>query len=99
MARLARVVIPGMPHQITQRGYDADGNLLSTVDPDNHTTWTVYDALNRPVQQVSALGSGPTDTAHMTTTDYDQAGNVSSVTDPDANTTFWTYDDLGRKLT
>jgi len=33
------------------------GNLLSTTDPDNHTTWTVYDALNRPVQHVSDLGS------------------------------------------
>ena len=34
----------------TSYTYDPDGNLLSTTDPDNNTTWTDYDALGRVVK-------------------------------------------------
>ena len=78
--------------------YDLDGNLLSTTDPDGHTSWTVYDALNRPVKTVSADGNGPNDTHFATTTVYDAVGNVISVTDPDGNTTSWVYDNLNRAI-
>ena len=69
-ARLTRV------SATTYYNYDANGNLLSTTDPDVHTTWTDYDALNRAVKTVSADGSGPNDTHYATTTTYDAAGNV-----------------------
>ncbi len=55
-----------------------DGNLLSTTDPEDDTTWTDYDALNRAVKAVSAQSSGPNDTHYATTTTYDAAGNVTS---------------------
>ena len=81
----------------TTYAYDADGNLLSTTDPDTHTSWTSYDALNRPIRSVSAMGSGPTDTHYATVTTYDALGNVLSVTDPDGNRTSYSYDRLNRR--
>ena len=51
----------------------SDGNLLSTTDPDNDTTWTVYDALNRAAKTVTAQGSGPNDT-HYATASTDPSG-------------------------
>jgi RHS repeat-associated protein len=83
------------PH--THYTYDLDGNLLSTTDPDSDTTYTVYDALNRPIRNVSALGSGSNDMHYATTTTYDAVGNALSVTDPDGNTTSYTYDRLNRQ--
>jgi uncharacterized delta-60 repeat protein/RHS repeat-associated protein len=82
----------------TTFAYDANGNLLSTTDPLNHTTWTSYDALNRPVRSVSALGSGPNDTRYATTTTYDAVGNVTAVTDPTGNITRYLFDRLGREV-
>ncbi len=82
----------------TAYAYDLNGNQLWTTDADNHTSWTVYDALNRPWKSVSADGSGPTDTHYATTTVYDAAGNVTSVTDPDGNTTRYVYDNLSREV-
>ena len=72
----------GSGSPITQFMYDLNGNVLSTIDPLGHTTWTVYDALNRAVKTVSADGSGPNDTHYATTTVYDAVGNTLSVTDP-----------------
>ena len=42
----------------TTYAYDPNGNLLSETDPDGHTTWTTYDALNRPVRSVSTTATG-----------------------------------------
>lgn len=83
---------------ITAYVYDLNGNLLSTTDPDGHTTWTLYDALNRPIKTVSADGSGPNDTHYATTTTYDAVGNTLSVTDPDGNVTSYQYDRLDRQI-
>ena len=79
--------------------YDLNGNVLSTADALSHTTWTVYDSLNRPIRSVSALGSGPNDMRFATTTVYDAVGNVASVTDPAGNTTSYAYDRLNRQTT
>lgn len=78
--------------------YDANGNVLSATDPDLHTTWDDYDALNRVVKTVSADGSGPNDTHYATITTYDAVGNVTSVTDPDGNVTSYVYDRLNRQI-
>ena len=84
---------------VTNYQYDAAGNLLQETDPLNHSTWHVYDALNREYCTVDALGSGPTDLAHAVITTFDQAGNVVSIRDAANNTTRYTYDRLNRKLT
>ena len=78
--------------------YDANGNLLSTTDPDGDTTWTVYDALNRVVRSLSCPGQRPQRHALVTTTTYDAVGNVLSVTDPDGNVTSYVYDRLNRQV-
>ena len=78
--------------------YDRNGNQLSTTDPDGNTTWTSYDALNRPVRTVSADGNGPNDPDYATTTTCDAVGNVTSVTDPDGNVTRYSYDRLNRQV-
>ena len=91
--------LTGLPvTPITKYSYDHDGNLLSTTDPDGDTTWTDYDALDRPIKTVSADGSGPNDTHYATTTTYDAVGNVTSVTDPDGNVTSYVYDNLNRQI-
>ena len=82
----------------TTYSYDPNGNVLSTTDPDGHTSWTKYDALNRPVRSVTADGSGPNDTHYATTTTYDAVGNTLSVTDPDGNVTSYSYDRLNRQV-
>ena len=76
----------------TRYTYDANGNLISTTDPDQHTSWTQYDSLNRVVGQTTADGSGPGAAGYTTVTVYDADGNVLSVTDPDGNETSYTYD-------
>ena len=83
----------------TSYTYDANGNPTSTTDPDNHTSWTRYDALNRVVGQTTADadGNGGSGAAGYTTvTTYDALGNTLTVTDPDNNTTKYAYDPLNR---
>ena len=48
--------------------------MISTTDPVNNTTWTVFDALNRPVKTVSALGRGLNDTHFTAVTVLDAVG-------------------------
>ena len=43
----------------TTFAYDPDGNQVSTTDPDGHTSWTDYDALNRVVKTVSRRATAP----------------------------------------
>ncbi len=104
---------------VTYYGYDANGNLQYTTDPlgstakdPNHTTWYVYDALNRQTQIIDALDDDPTTGSepydaqgqlisgftptHPTTTSYDAVGQTVAVTDPEGNSTQFAYDGLGR---
>jgi RHS repeat-associated protein len=82
----------------TTSTFDLNGNALSTTDADDHTSYTVYDALSRPVKSVSALGSGPSDPHFATLATFDAAGNTMSVTDPDGNVTSYSYDRLNRQI-
>ena len=44
---------------LTQYFYDLDGNLTYTTDPNVHTTWTVYNALNRVRYTVAPWAAVP----------------------------------------
>jgi RHS repeat-associated protein len=93
------------------------GNLRFVTDPlgsqagdDEHTTWYVYDAVNRRTHVIDALDADPTPgtdpydrwgsltftPGHPTVTSYDAVGKVVSVTDPEGNTTRFDYDRLDR---
>ena len=71
--------------------YDADDNVIATTDPLDHTTTYVYDALNRQVESIDALGG-------ITTDLYDAVGNETGLIDPDLNRTTFIYDALNRKV-
>ena len=43
----------------TTYAYALNGNVLSTTDPNGHMTWTVYDALNRPIKTVERRRQRP----------------------------------------
>jgi YD repeat-containing protein len=77
--------------QITQYGYDNQGNLTSIDGPLGSDTKTfTYDALNRLATMVDPAGVGGT-----TTFDYDSLDQIASITDPRSFITSYTYDGLG----
>jgi YD repeat-containing protein len=51
--------------------YDKAGNLIETTDPNGNQTFTYYDALNRKIAQVNAVGT-------LSTWAYDADGNATS---------------------
>jgi RHS repeat-associated protein len=74
--------------QITQYGYDDQGNVTSVTDPLNRVTANAYDALNR-LKQVTDPTNG------VTGYGYDGLDQLVSVSDPRGNTTGYTLDGLG----
>ena len=73
--------------QITDYGYDNQGNLTTITDPLTHLTTNGYDALNRLVQ---VTAPGPTVTGYG----YNALDQLTSVTDPRNNATTYTIDAL-----
>lgn len=67
--------------------YDASGNLLTSDDSANTTSYT-YDALDRLVSTTDALQG-------VAQYGYDAQDNLVSVQDPRGNTTNYQYDGLG----
>src|SRR6202000_232904 len=55
----------------TRNSYDNRGNLIETDDPTGARTLFYYDALNRKIAQVDALGT-------LSTWSYDDNGNMTS---------------------
>jgi RHS repeat-associated protein len=77
---------------LTQQVHDAVGNLTQTIDPKaNPATTHHYDALNRLLASVDALGA-------TTGYHYDANDRLKHVTAPNSATTQYAYDDLGNLL-
>lgn len=74
--------------QVTQYGYDNNGNLKTITDPLNHVTTNGYDALNRLIT-VTDPANG------VTTTTYNALDQITSVADPRLVTTNYTINALG----
>jgi RHS repeat-associated protein len=77
--------------QITQYGYDGNGNLETIIDPLNRVTSNDYDPLNRLI----AITDPATPTAGVTQNGYDARDQLTQVVDPRLVTTNYTVDALG----
>jgi YD repeat-containing protein len=103
----------GAQNQITEYGYDDQGNLTSVNDPLNRTTSNQYDALNR-LRQVTDPAMGVTQYAYngldaltqvsdprslVTGYTVDGLGNLTLQASPDTGNTVNTYDATGNLLT
>ncbi|HKP52979.1 MAG TPA: DUF6531 domain-containing protein [Chloroflexia bacterium] len=99
--------------RITQYSYDAVGNLIATTDPLGRVSVTVYDGLNRPIEQISNCtdGSGQPRTSNCasghstlndenirTSTTYNTRGLVETSTDSLGRVSRTSYDNLGRVI-
>ncbi len=73
--------------QITQYGYDNNGNQTSTLDPLSRTTTQSYDALNRLMQVVDPFNGAAAPTKY----EYDAQDNLTKVTDPKNLSTVYVY--------
>jgi RHS repeat-associated protein len=65
--------------------YDADSNVVQTIDELGQKTTYSYDSLNRPSQTIDPRGG-------ITTTVYDADSNTVNVIDADGNKTTFSYD-------
>ena len=91
--------------------YDANGNVIATIDPANVVTRTYYDAMNRPETVVQNLvgdiysttppnrTTGATSSNIRTDTWYDKTGNVIATIDPKGIVTRTYYDTANRPVT
>ena len=75
----------------TQFTYDSSGNLLSSTDPNGHTTKYDYNHFGQIIRITDALQKS-------TTFDYDEFGNLTAVTTPLGNTHRITYDAVSRPV-
>src|SRR5262249_7392503 len=57
----------------TQYKYDSNNNVTEIIDPNGGTTFFYYDALNRKIAEVNAVGT-------LSTWTYDANGNVTAAT-------------------
>ncbi|CAD6878134.1 hypothetical protein [Methylomonas albis] len=90
LSRLAKSI--GAQNQVTQFGYDPNGNTTSLTDPLNNKTALAYDSLNRLISSVDPLGK-------TTNSNYDSNDNLLAVTDPLTHQTGYGYDGFGQRLT
>jgi RHS repeat-associated protein len=74
-----RAVTPATQTVTTTYGYDLDGNLTLTTDPNGHPMSATYDFLDRRITETRQRVSGQPATTVYT---YDPAGNVTAVTRP-----------------
>lgn len=72
------------------RSYDANGNLIQTIDRNGNTTTYTYDANGNVLTRTDALGN-------VTTLTYDANGRLTSETDALGNTRIYTYDANGNR--
>jgi RHS repeat-associated protein len=89
---------------VTEYQYDANGNLVRTIDTLERATQTDYDALNRPITMTVNYENGifdpqVPDQDVQTVYTYDAVGNQRRVTDPLGRVTTYDYDALNRVIT
>ena len=79
--------------RVTQFRYDANGNLIETIDALGNSSFQTNDKFGRPLTITDRRGN-------TTELEYNQLiGSSSRVTNPDGTTQEFTYDDNGRPLT
>ena len=100
--RLGRLVSTTVDDLTTDTTYDKAGNRLTASEPyaDGETprlSATVYDALDRPIEQITNYvpASNDPDANLTTTTAYDLAGNPTASVDPRGIVTRSVYNDRG----
>ena len=86
LSRLLRTI--GADGQVTEFGYDRNGNVTRITDALQHTTHKAYDGLNRLVSSIDALGA-------ETRTVYNEQGAVAEVTDARGVVTRYEYNGFG----
>ena len=69
---------------MTNYRYDANGNIISNIDPLNHNTNFAYDALDRMVEETNAL-------SNKWLYGYDPAGNLATRIDANGAITDYSY--------
>jgi RHS repeat-associated protein len=92
--------------QTTTFAYDADGNLISTTDANNHTSVATYDVLDRLVATQTPRDAtvSPVVMNPPSTRSYDKAGNLTAVVLPGDGTaatrriTAYSYDAANRLI-
>ena len=77
--------------RVTEIGYDAAGNRISTTDAQGRLTQYRYDALDRLVEIIDPLDQS-------TRFAYDARDNLIRVTDPNGHPTQYRYDKADRKI-
>jgi RHS repeat-associated protein len=101
---LASYVASSAPDQdiVTANRYDPAGNLVKAVDPVGNVSFTVYDALNRPVKTIRNAKDSATIDLNVGDPGYNAANDprsASYVASTDADRDFievTEYDSLGR---
>lgn len=81
--------------RIITRSFDGVGRDSTVVAPQTPRRTTLYDALNRPLQEVLDAGTGAP-TTDVTTFVYGDKMNLTSVTDPVGNVYAYVYNALGQ---
>jgi RHS repeat-associated protein len=71
--------------------YDSRGNLLSSTNPDGHSSLYIYNAFGQLIKFLDPIGNN-------TTIAYDDFGNLSSITAPAGDITSFIYDALSRPI-
>jgi RHS repeat-associated protein len=83
---------PSTPGNPTIYTYDEAGKrLISVTNPENETTWIIYDPA-----KIDCVASIRDPKNKTTIFQYDPYGNLSSVTDPEGNATVYQNDYAGR---
>lgn len=81
-------------NQITQTpDYDANGNVLTIIDPNGVRTELTYDARQRLLTRTVAATTADTATTSFT---YDPVGNLTRIMQPNGAYLDYTYDDANR---
>ncbi len=89
---------------VTEYVYDANGNLVRTIDTLGRATQTDYDELNRPITVTVNYENGifdpqVPDQDVQTEYTYDAVGNQIRITNPKSQITKYDYDALNRVIT